>query len=136
MYKTQHIIKKRMKLIQFGDPHFPELMTTTAEDLYHSITQEDFVELIHAFKMRESQIMKVAETAKDFKFEWHNLNSINACIRFHTHHRPDTPGHGDQAAAPESEMYNILEKTLLTENHKIVSPVQNILPISYDITQF
>ena len=77
--------------MQFGDPYFPELMTIPAERLYHSITQDEFVKFINVFKMRESHVRKVVETANNFKYKWHNFNSINACIRFH--HRRDPTGH-------------------------------------------
>ena len=37
-YKSQNTIKKHSKLMQFGDPVFPELMTTRAEELNETIT--------------------------------------------------------------------------------------------------
>ena len=93
--------------MQVGDPFFSELMTIPAEELYETITQEQFVELIKSLQdERESQVMKVAEAANNFKYKWHNLNSRSYCIKFHNHHRPSPTGHGSQAATPESEMYN------------------------------
>ena len=37
-------------------------------------------------------------------------------MKFHDHHRPDPTGKGNQAAAPESEMYNQLEISILTSD--------------------
>ena len=59
--------------------------------------------------------MKVAEISRDFTFKWHDLNIINECIYFHNHHKPDPPGYGNQAAKTESERYNVLEHTVLTD---------------------
>ena len=95
-------MKKCTKLIQFGDPAFPEFVTCkTDEDLLETITEDRFIELVNAYKFRESQIMELQERANEFKFKWYDLNLINKCLKFHDHHKPDQVGTGNQAAVPE-----------------------------------
>ena len=53
VYRAQNTIKKQGKLMQFGDPVFPELMTTPAEELYETITRERFVELVCLTRARD-----------------------------------------------------------------------------------
>ena len=110
------MIKKQRKLIQFGDPVFPELTMKKPEELYETITEDRFVAMLNAYKFRESQLMNIVETANDFQYRWHDLNNIQKCLKFHNHRQPDTTGTGNQSAAPESEQYNKLEHTILTDN--------------------
>ena len=69
------------------------------------MTEDRFIELVNAFKFRESQMMELQEKALEFEFKWYDLNLINKCLRFHDHHKPDKIGSGNQATAPESEFY-------------------------------
>ena len=43
-------------------------------------------------------------------------------MKFHNHHQPDATGTGNQSAAPESEQYNQLEHTILTDNPQENNP--------------
>ena len=94
-YRAQNMVKKQTKLIQFGDPAFPELNMKTPEELFETITEERFVQMVNAFKFCESQIMNLQENANEFQFKWHNLNTIQKCLKFHNHHRPDATGTGN-----------------------------------------
>ena len=86
--------QKTDKLRDFGDAQFPELLDRTPEDLYHTNTEDEFAKLTNAY-IRENQILKVAEIARNFTFRWNDLNSINECIHFHSYNKPDPPGYGN-----------------------------------------
>ena len=113
-YRAQNIVKKCTKLIQFGDAAFPEFMENkTNDELMEEVTEDRFIDLVNAYKYRESQLMDLQEKATDFKFKWYDLNLITKCLKFHDHKNPDRIGTGNQAAAPESEHY--MQDVLLEE---------------------
>ena len=114
-YRAQNIVKKCTKLIHIGDAAFPEFMECKTDDeLMEEVTEDRFIELVNAYKYRESQLMDLQEKATDFKFKWYDLNLITKCLKFHDHKYPDRIGTGNQAAVPESEHY-MQDQVLLEE---------------------
>ena len=79
-YHAHNIMKDRIKVHQFGEALFPELLNGTPEDLYHTMTEDEFKRLTNAYKKRENQIMKVADTTRNFTYKWHDLNIILECF--------------------------------------------------------